>query len=386
MGQRHRSDQSNDDGDSYVSRTATFTDEEQEVLDSFDGDSEYPDVETVEEAFEDTILEEHWDELAELHGDEEAEMKMLNSPEVGAPDGWEVPAPTPEESEAFRQLEATPVVGSERQPDEVLDETRQKTLAAAKQHLKALNNPEMKEKSAENIGVVVAFVPSEGQSSVGPSAGTDKDSCVLTTKRSIGENRAQHESTIKHEMVHVLLDSYGYRVQANEGGRYDPKEDNFVEIDPSTENRIIQYDKETPPPRELNDLVRAAEDSWLKLQNAGREGDEQFDRVALDPTIPNSRYPSVAPDETLTQFHQVMQHEDVEPRVNWFFEHGNLTEKYTEVFTPSETKREAISYLHESHPDASPFESNPYPDHEPEPDTKAALDAHADVDRYEGPG
>lgn len=377
MGNKKRSDQSTDGGD-YADGTESLSDDEQAALGDLEAEEAYEPPEAPEEALEDTVMEGFEDELTE--GD--ADLKTLDDPDAGDVD-WEEPPPSPEEADAFRKLEETPVIGAENQPDEVLGDVREKTLAPAKEHLKQLNDPEIAERTADKISTIVGFVPSAGQSSVSPAAGKPADEVMLATKHSVGDSRAKHESTIKHEMLHVTFEAHGYGVNDVPNDRYDPEEDNFVDVEnPTYDNRLLQRDAGEAP-EEIQNLARAAEQSWLKMQSAGK--DEEFDKVAFDPSRGNSRYPSVSPDEAAAQFHQVMQEDDIEPRVNWFYEHGDMTRAYTDVFTPTEAKQRAISYLHERDPDQSPYDANPYPGAEPDDEEKALLDMQADRERYDGP-
>ncbi|MFC3959411.1 hypothetical protein [Halovivax cerinus] len=144
--------------------------------------------------------------------------------------------------------------------------------------------------------------------------------------------------------------------------RYDVNKNNFPNVPESEyESHQLKQLEDQEVPGAVEQLVEAVNESWERMQAAGKSASENVHMYTFHSFDDIDNYAATHAHEVLAHLHEGMQSDDLEHPANWFYRHGGLLRAYVEVFEPSETKKGLISYLHKQDPDASPFQHNPYP-------------------------
>jgi hypothetical protein len=242
--------------------------------------------------------------------------------------------------------------------DDMSEHTLRKFHDTAADELPRFKDPDVARNTFGTIGEV--FV-NDFRTGINFQAGKSKDSSSFEIQP------ASRPNTFHHEYGHALADGYGWGISpeaAREGSvEYDSSEDNFVPVDLSRDDidefKLTSLEGETPPP-EVEQLFEAVNDAWETAQEVGQESPGD-----LEDYVPKTNYGMLNAHEYLAQLHESLQSDTLPNNANWFYRYDDLLPSYLEVFEPSDRLKELITYLHNNR-DGSPFDSDPYPDIEPE--------------------
>ena len=196
--------------------------------------------------------------------------------------------------------------------------------------------------------------------------------------------------TYYHEFQHLAARAMGYDTSGRARstaqreyrapGRDTDRETNNVVTVPERafdDYRLtVAEDVDRPPAFET--YVEAVNEAWERLQAVAVDGPDRLDRFVPSPRSPISNYPLVNASETASKFTERFRSTTLDGNGNWI-EFPELTRAWSEAFAPSTEMQSVLNYVHAAHPDRSPFDSEPFPETEPDRDAVALWCANLDA-------
>lgn len=194
----------------------------------------------------------------------------------------------------------------------------------------------------------------------------------------INEGFAGDSTTAHHEFGHAVHASQGFSSRIpfdNWDNYYVPEENNFplsppddTSVDEATFSFKEWMATNEEPDEKFSKLTDATNDVWEDLQETAIDSPEELEGKLPTPYSRHANYAATQSAEVFAHFHEVLQAEDLpDTPANWFYNHHDFTTAYMDVFEPSDGIKQIANHLHETEPDHSPFDAEPFPDVDVDP-------------------
>ncbi|PSQ43578.1 hypothetical protein BRD17_05815, partial [Halobacteriales archaeon SW_7_68_16] len=249
----------------------------------------------------------------------------------------------------------------------------QRWSSVARQFARTCRDPEFAEQVFDELGVVE---PYDGPGHAGVGRNVDGPGSALSIGTELADGDTEDvDELFEHEFTHLALAAAGVRTPDRGRGmahRFIREDVAFPAAPDDAAVRRAEFHLPIPgrdQPRDVKRFVGALNADWDDWQAIGRERPGEAATYSPHPLSEKANYAATNPNELAAAFHERMQSSRPDGLGTWFATYGRTTRAYVDVFEPDETVKSVASYLHSVHPDRSPFDDDPFPDHDPDPDT-----------------